>query len=63
MQTLYSVQFKIFMGESFACFYSVRKWTDRGIRNVAESTKRAKAVIDMVKKVGGNMQTFYTIEK
>ena len=39
------------------------KWTDQGIKKVAESPDRAKMAQDMFKKAGGKMQLFYTMGK
>jgi uncharacterized protein with GYD domain len=35
------------------------QFTDQGIRNVKETTKRAEAVKEMAKKVGANVKEFY----
>jgi len=36
-------------------------WTDQGIRNVKETTKRADAATSMAKKLGGKLDLYYTI--
>ena len=36
-------------------------WTDQGIRNVKESTKRAQAAVALIEKLGGKMQLYYTM--
>jgi len=36
-------------------------WTDQGIRNVKETTKRAEAGRRTAEKLGGKLQVFYTL--
>ena len=36
-------------------------WTDQGIRNVKETTKRAQAARSMAEKLGGKLEVFYTM--
>mgnify|MGYP001062034278 CR=1 FL=1 len=36
-------------------------WTDQGIRNVKQTTKRAEAARRMAEEAGGKLQLFYTL--
>jgi len=36
-------------------------WTEQGIKNVKETTKRAEAARSMAEKLGGKLQLFYTM--
>ncbi len=44
-----------------AQYISLVNWTDQGIRNVKESPKRADAVMRTAKRLGAEMQIFYTL--
>lgn len=42
-------------------FVVLGNWTDQGIREVTDVSKRDKAVHDMVNDAGGKMRLFYTM--
>jgi uncharacterized protein with GYD domain len=44
-------------------FVVLGNWTDQGIRNVAQAPERIKTTHNMIEKVKGTMQLFYTLGK
>jgi uncharacterized protein with GYD domain len=42
-----------------ATYIVLCNWTDQGIRNVKETTKRADALREAAKKAGANVKEFY----
>ncbi len=42
-------------------YISLIRWTDQGIRAVRESPKRADAARELVERLGGKMQLWYTL--
>jgi uncharacterized protein with GYD domain len=40
-------------------YISLGNWTDQGIRNVREATKRLDAAKQMIKDAGGELKAFY----
>ncbi|HVN32507.1 MAG TPA: GYD domain-containing protein [Thermoanaerobaculaceae bacterium] len=46
-------------GNAMATYVSLVRFTDQGIRNVKETTKRAKAFKEMAQKAGVKVREFY----
>lgn len=44
-------------------FVVLGNWTEQGIKNVKDAPKRAILVKEMVKKAGGEIETYYTLGK
>lgn len=42
-------------------YISLLNWTEQGIKNVKQTTKRAEAARKLVEKLGGKIQVYYTL--